>query len=149
MIIIGSDHAGYELKKSVIAHLKETNVEFVEAGCMDGESCDYPLVAKEVCEKITDGTVNKAILICGTGIGISMAANKIKGIRAALCTDAYTAKYTRLHNDANVLAVGERVVGPGLFIEIADAFINTPFSGDERHIRRVNKIKAMEEKNFK
>ena len=106
-IAIGSDHAGYALKKEIIKHLDDLGVPYIELGCMDGTSCDYPLVAREVCAKITDGTVKQAILICGTGIGISIAANKVKGIRAALCTDAYTAKYTRLHNDANVLCMAD------------------------------------------
>lgn len=143
MIIIGSDHAGYELKKAVIAHLKETNVEFVEAGCMNGESVDYPLVAKEVCERIVKGEFEKGILICGTGIGISMAANKVKGIRAALCGDWYSAKYTRLHNDANVLCMGGRVIGSGLAAEIVDVFLTTEFEGG-RHQRRVDQITDLE-----
>lgn len=142
-IAIGSDHAGYGLKCEVVKWLRENNVEFVEMGCMDGSSCDYPLVAKEVCGKITDGTVNKAILICGTGIGISMAANKIKGIRAALCTDAYTAKYTRLHNDANVLCMGGRVTGAGVACEMVEIFLNTEFEGG-RHQRRVDLITDLE-----
>ena len=143
MIIIGSDHAGYELKKAVIAHLKETNVEFVEAGCMDGESVDYPLVAKEVCERIVKGEFEKGILICGTGIGISMAANKVKGIRACCCSDYFSAKYTRLHNDANCLCMGARVIGEGTALELVDVFINTKFEGG-RHQTRIDQIMAIE-----
>ncbi|MBQ8568961.1 MAG: ribose 5-phosphate isomerase B [Oscillospiraceae bacterium] len=143
MIIIASDHAGYELKKEVIKHLEEKNIEFIEAGCMNGESCDYPIVAKETCEKITDGTADKGILICGTGIGISIAANKVKGIRAALCTDTYMARYTRLHNDANVLCMGGRVIGPGAACELVDTFLETEFEGG-RHQRRVDQISDIE-----
>lgn len=143
MIIIASDHAGYELKKEVIKHLVEKNIEFIEAGCMNGESCDYPIVAKETCEKITDGTADKGILICGTGIGISIAANKVKGIRAALCTDTYMARYTRLHNDANVLCMGGRVIGPGAACELVDTFLETEFEGG-RHQRRVDQISDIE-----
>ena len=106
---------------------------------MDGESQDYPLVAKEVCEKIVNGSADRGILVCGTGIGISMAANKIKGIRAAVCTDTYMAKYTRLHNDANVVCLGGRVIGSGVALEIVDMFLNTGFEGG-RHQRRVNQI---------
>jgi ribose 5-phosphate isomerase B len=142
-IAIGSDHAGFALKCEIMKWLRDNNIEFIELGCTDGSSCDYPLVAKEVCDKITDGTVDKAILICGTGIGISMSANKIKGIRAALCTDAYTAKYTRLHNDANVLCMGGRVTGAGVACEMVEIFLNTEFEGG-RHQRRVDQITAIE-----
>ncbi|MCH5193870.1 MAG: ribose 5-phosphate isomerase B [Oscillospiraceae bacterium] len=143
MIAIGSDHAGYGLKKDIIAWLKEKNLPYEEYGCMDGESHDYPLVAKEVCEKIVGGSADCGILVCGTGIGISMAANKIKGIRAALCTDTYMAKYTRLHNNANVLCLGGRVIGSGAAEEIVDTFLNTDFEGG-RHQRRVDQITDIE-----
>lgn len=143
MIAIGSDHAGFALKQEVVKYLKEKGLDIKEMGCMDGTSCDYPVVAKEVCDKVVDGTVDRAVLICGTGIGISMAANKVKGIRAALCTDAYMAKYTRLHNDANVLCLGGRVIGPGVAEEIVDIFLNTEFEGG-RHQRRVDLISALE-----
>lgn len=146
MIAIGSDHAGYELKCSVIKHLKENNIEFIELGCMDGTSCDYPLVAKEVCARITDGSAELAILICGTGIGISMAANKVDGIRAALCTNEYMAKYTRLHNNANVLCMGGRVIGAGTADGIVDVFLSTEFEGG-RHQRRVDQITGLEKKD--
>ena len=142
-IAIGSDHAGYGLKCEVIKHLKEQNIDFIEMGCMDGTSCDYPLVAKEVCGEVTSGRAELAILICGTGLGISIAANKCKGIRAAVCTDCYMAKYTRLHNDANVLCMGGRVIGPGLACEIVDAFLGNSFEGG-RHQRRVDQITAIE-----
>ena len=139
MIAIGSDHAGYALKCEMIKHLEEKGVEFIDCGC-NGESVDYPDIAEKTCEKVTSGEADKAILICGTGVGISISANKIKGIRAALCGDWYSAKYTRLHNDANVLAMGARVVGPGLALKIVDTFLDTPFSGDERHVRRIKQI---------
>ncbi|MDE7289561.1 MAG: ribose 5-phosphate isomerase B [Oscillospiraceae bacterium] len=143
MIAIGSDHAGYSLKKEVIAWLNENNIPFAEFGCMNGESCDYPLVAEEVCSRIKNGEAELGILICGTGIGISMAANKVEGIRAALCTDSYMAKYTRLHNDANVLCMGGRVIGAGVAAEIVETFLNTDFEGG-RHQRRVDQITDIE-----
>ncbi len=146
MIAIGSDHAGYQLKKEVIKWFEDNNIPYLEFGCMNGESCDYPLVAKEVCDRVTSGNAELAVLICGTGIGISMAANKIKGIRAAVCTDTYTAKYTRLHNDANVLCMGGRVTGSGVALEIVETFLNTSFEGG-RHQRRVDQIMSIEENN--
>lgn len=145
MIAIGSDHGGYELKGEVIAWLKENNYDYMEFGCMDGNSIDYPDVAEEVCAKVLDGTAEYAILICGTGIGISMAANKINGIRAALCTDTYMAKYTRLHNNANVLCMGGRVLGAGAALEIVDTFLHTGFEGG-RHQRRVDLLTGIENK---
>ena len=144
MIAIGSDHAGFALKQEIIAHLREKGIEILEMGCMDGTSCDYPQVAKEVCNEITSGRAELAILVCGTGLGISIAANKCKGIRAAVCTDCYMAKYTRLHNDANVLCLGGRVIGGGLACEITDTFLATSFEGG-RHQRRVDQITALEE----
>lgn len=146
MIAIGSDHAGFALKQEVVGHLKEKGIEVMEMGCMDGSSCDYPDVAREVCGEVISGRADLAILICGTGIGISIAANKIRGIRAALCTDCYMARLTRMHNDANVLCMGGRVIGGGLACEIADAFLSASFEGG-RHQRRVELIKAIEEKN--
>lgn len=143
MIAIGSDHAGYALKKDVIAWLNENNIPYAEFGCMNGESCDYPEVAAEVCDRIVNGSAERGILICGTGIGISMAANKVRGIRAALCTDTYMAKYTRLHNDANVLCMGGRVIGAGVAAEIVDTFLHTDFEGG-RHQRRVDMITSIE-----
>ena len=142
MIAIGSDHAGYALKCEMIKHLEEKGVEFIDCGC-NGESVDYPDIAEKTCEKVTSGEADKAILICGTGVGISISANKIKGIRAALCW--YSAKYTRLHNDANVLCMGGRVIGAGLAAEIVDVFLDTEFEGG-RHARRVEKIMKLEEK---
>ncbi len=144
MIYIGSDHAGYELKNEVIKHLEELGLEYRNFGSVNGESVDYPDVAEEVCTALLAGNEgDKAILVCGTGIGISIAANKIKGIRAALCTDCYTAKYTRYHNNANTLCMGGRVIGAGLACEIVDAFLGAKFEGG-RHQRRVDKITALE-----
>ena len=143
MIAIASDHAGFSLKQEVVNYLKEQNVPFIEMGCMDGTSCDYPLVAKEVCDAVNDKKADLGILICGTGLGISMAANKIRGIRAAVCTDTYMAKYTRLHNNANVLCMGGRVIGPGSACEIVDAFLNNNFEGG-RHQRRIDQITELE-----
>lgn len=141
MIIIGSDHAGFPLKCEVIEHLKANGVEFFDFGCYSTDSVDYPLIAEGVCRELLDsGKYDKAILICGTGIGISMAANKVDGIRAALCTNEFMAKYTRLHNDANVLCMGARVTGGGVACEIADVFLSTEFEGG-RHQRRVDQIK--------
>ena len=142
MIAIGSDHGGVELKEKVIKHLQARGIECEDTGCYSTESCDYPVYAKKVAHAILDGECEKGILICGTGIGISITANKFKGIRAAVCTDCFTAEATRLHNDANILALGGRVVGPGLALKIVDTFLNTPFSNDERHIRRINQIET-------
>ena len=144
MIAIGSDHAGYGLKCEIIKHLEEKGVDFIDCGC-NGESVDYPDIAEITCAKVTSGEAEKAILICGTGVGISISANKIKGRRAALCGDWYSAKYTRLHNDANVLCMGGRVIGAGLAAEITDIFLETEFEGG-RHARRVDKIMKLEEK---
>ncbi|MBR6395803.1 MAG: ribose 5-phosphate isomerase B [Lachnospiraceae bacterium] len=140
MIGIGSDHGGYALKQEVIAYLKEKGLEFKDFGCYDEKSCDYPEYAHAVAHAVADGECEKGILICGTGIGISISANKVKGIRCALCHDVFSAKATREHNDANILAMGGRVVGPGLALMIVDTFLNTPFSNEERHIRRINQI---------
>ena len=144
MIAIGSDHAGYALKCEIIRHLEEKGVQFIDCGC-NGESVDYPDIAEKTCAKVVSGEADKGILICGTGVGISISANKIKGIRAALCGDWYSAKYTRLHNDANVLCMGGRVIGAGLAAEITDIFLETEFEGG-RHARRVDKIMKLEEK---
>ena len=144
MIAIGCDHGGYALKCELVKHLAEQGVELADCGC-DGETVDYPDIAEKVCEKVTGGECEKAILICGTGIGISMSANKIKGIRAALCTDEYMAKFTRMHNDANVLCMGGRVVGGGLACGIADVFLSTEFEGG-RHAVRVEKMMKLEGK---
>jgi len=140
MIGIGCDHGGVGLKQEIIKYLEEHNLEFHDYGCYDESSCDYPVYAKKVANAVASGECEKGILICGTGIGISIAANKVKGIRAALCHDCFSAQATREHNDANILAMGARVVGPGLALKIVDTFLNTEFSNDERHIRRINLI---------
>ena len=140
MIALGCDHGGYELKQEIIKHLQEREIEFKDYGCDSLESVDYPVYAKKVANVVASGECEKGILICGTGIGISIAANKVKGIRAALCTDCFMAEATRLHNDANILALGGRVVGPGLALKIVDTFLDTEFSNDERHIRRIGLI---------
>lgn len=139
MIAIGCDHGGYGLKLEIIKYLEKNGLEFQDFGC-DGEAVDYPIIAKKVGQAILEGKCEKGILICGTGIGISIAANKIKGIRCALCSDCFSAEATRLHNDTNVIALGGRVVGPELAVKMVDIFLNTPFSEDERHIRRIGLI---------
>ncbi len=138
-IAIGNDHAGVEFKNKIMQELRSKGYEVVNVGTDTLDSVDYPDVAKEVSEKVINGEVNFGILICGTGIGISIAANKIKGIRAALCHNEYTAKQARLHNDANILALGARVIGDELGKAIVKTFLNTEFEGG-RHARRVSKI---------
>lgn len=140
MIGIGCDHGGYALKQAVIKHLEEKGHAVKDYGCYSEESCDYPVYAKAVAEGILKDEVKQGILICGTGIGISITANKIKGIRAALCGDTFSARATREHNNANILALGARVTGEGLALDIVDTFLETKFSNDERHIRRINMI---------
>ena len=140
MIALGCDHGGFGLMQEVIKFLEENNYEYKNFGTYSEESCDYPDYAKKVAEAIQKGECEKGILICGTGIGISITANKFKGIRAALCHDCFSAKATREHNDANIVALGARVVGPGLATELVRLFLSTPFSNDERQIRRINKI---------
>lgn len=142
MIAIGCDHGGYGLKQEIIKHLQEKGLEFKDYGCYSEESCDYPIYAKAVAEAVADGICEQGILICGTGIGVSITANKVPGIRAALCHDCFSAQATREHNDANVLAMGARVIGPGLALKIVDIFLETPFSNDERHIRRIGMIES-------
>ena len=144
MIAIGCDHAGVELKKSIIQTLSEKGFEFCDMGT-DGEPCDYPDMAEKVCEQVTSGKCERGILICGTGIGMSIAANKIKGIRAALCADSFSTRFTRLHNDSNVMCMGARTMGPGLACELAEIFLTTGFEGG-RHQRRVDLITAIENK---
>ena len=140
MIALGSDQAGYELKQEIIKYLEEKEIPYKDYGSFNADRVDYPIYGKAVGRAVADGTCEKGILICGTGIGISMAANKIKGIRAAVCGDCFSAEATRLHNDANIVALGARVVGPGLAVKIVDTFLNTEFSGVERHKRRVDMI---------
>lgn len=140
MIALGSDHGGYGLKQEIKKHLEELGVEFRDYGCDSEESCDYPVFGKAVAEAVANGECEQGILICGTGIGMSIVANKVPGIRAALCHDCFSAQMTREHNDANILAMGARVIGAGHAVKIVDTFINTPFSNDERHIRRIGML---------
>ncbi len=140
MLALGCDHGGYPLMKEVIKYLDEAGIEYKNFGTYSDESCDYPVYAKLAANAVASGECEQGILICGTGIGISITANKIKGIRCALCHDCFSAKATRLHNDANMLAMGARVVGPGLAIEIVKNFLATDFSNEERHIRRIKQI---------
>ena len=137
MIAIGSDHGGFDLKEQVKKHLVERGFEVKDFGCEGTASCDYPIYAKAVSEAVATGECELGILICGTGIGMSMVANKVEGIRAALCSDCFSAKATKEHNNANVLCMGARTIGPGLALMIVDNFVDTPFSNDERHIRRI------------
>lgn len=140
MIAIGSDHGGFELKKEIMAHLDARGLEYKDFGTYSAASCDYPVYGKAVAKAVASGECERGIIICGTGIGISIAANKVHGIRAALCGDCFSAEAARQHNDANVLALGARVVGPGLALKIVDTFLDTPFSNGERHIRRIEMI---------
>ena len=140
MIALGSDQAGYELKQVIMRHLEERGLSYKDYGSYSPDPVDYPGYGKKVAHAIVDGECDKGILICGTGIGISIAANKVPGIRAAVCGDCFSAEATRLHNDANILAFGARVVGPGLAEKIVDIFLDTEFSGVERHKRRVDMI---------
>ena len=143
-IAIGCDHGGLEHKDAIVAHLKERGFEVKDSGIYENHSVDYPDIAVKVCADITSGECERGILVCGTGIGMSLAANKVKGIRCALCGDVFSAKATREHNDANVLAMGARVIGVGLAEMITDAFLSTPFSGEKRHQNRIDKITALE-----
>lgn len=145
-IVIGSDHGGFALKDGIKALIIEMGHEVVDVGCECTDSVDYPDYALPVCEQVVSGEADRGILICGTGIGMSIAANKIPGIRCALVHDTFSAKATRDHNDSNVLALGERVIGPGLAAEIVRIWVETPFSHGQRHETRVGKIKALEDK---
>ena len=136
MIALGCDHGGFALKQEVMKHLDKRGLEYKDYGCYSEESCDYPKYGHAVA----DGVCDRGIIICGTGIGISISANKVPGIRAALCGDCFSAEATREHNDANILAMGARVTGPGLALKIVDTFLDTPFSNGERHIRRISQI---------
>ncbi|MBQ9631436.1 MAG: ribose 5-phosphate isomerase B [Lachnospiraceae bacterium] len=144
-IALGCDHGGFELMQEVKQHLDKQGLSYMDFGCSSNASVDYPDYAVRTCRAIQAGTCDLGILICGTGIGISIAANKMKGIRAALCTDCFMAEATRLHNDANVLAMGGRVLGTGLALKITDTFLNTPFSEEARHIQRLDKIRELED----
>lgn len=140
MIAIGSDHGGFDLKEAVKKHLEARGFEVKDMGTYSKDSCDYPIFGKAVAKEVAAGNAEKGIVVCTTGIGISIAANKVKGIRCALCSDSLSAKMTRLHNNANVLALGGGMVGENLAKEIVDVFIDTEFSGEERHQRRIDLI---------
>lgn len=140
MIAIGSDHGGYDLKQRVMEHLKERGLAYEDMGCFSRESCDYPVYGKAVAKAVAEGRCEKGIVICTTGIGISIVANKVRGVRCAVCADPLTARMTRLHNDANVLALGGGILGPNLALEIVDTFLDTVFSGEEKHCRRIGQM---------
>ncbi len=140
MIAIGCDHGGFALKQEVMEHLRERGLSFQDYGTYSADACDYPIYAKEVAHAVADGKCERGILICGTGIGVSITANKVRGIRCALCGDAFSARATREHNDANILAMGARVIDKDLALKLVDIFLDTPFSGEERHMRRISMI---------
>ena len=142
MLALASDHGGFALKKAIKTHLEKRGIAYHDYGCYSEDSCDYPVYGKAVAKAVASGECERGILICGTGIGISISANKVRGIRCALCTDCFCAEATRQHNDANMLALGGRVVGEGLALKIVDTFLDTPFSNDERHKRRISMIEG-------
>ena len=144
MIAIGSDHGGFALKQEIMKHLEDRKLEYIDFGTYSSDSCDYPQYGAAVGRAVASGSCERGILICGTGIGISISANKIHGVRAALCGDCFSAEMTRRHNDANIVALGARVVGPGLALKIVDTFLDTEFEGG-RHERRVQQMMALEE----
>lgn len=145
-IAIGADHGGYRLKDELVPIIEALGHEIEDVGCSCEQSVDYPDYALPVCEMVTSGKADRGILICGTGIGMSIAANKYPGIRCALVHDIFSAKATREHNDTNVLAMGERVIGPGVAEEIVKVWLGTPFSNADRHVGRVNKVMELEKK---
>ena len=142
-IALAADHGGFELKEAVKAHLDELGLEYIDFGTHSTASVDYPDMALPACDAVVSGQCDKALLFCGTGVGISMAANKVKGIRACCCSDSFSCEYPRRHNDANALCMGGRVVGPGLACQLVDLFLNTPFEGG-RHEKRIAKLMAIE-----
>lgn len=140
MIALGCDHGGFGLMQEVKKHLEERGFEYKDFGCYSEESVDYPIYGRKAAEAVASGECERGIIICGTGIGISITANKVKGIRAALCHDCFSAQAAREHNDANILAMGARVIGAGHALKVVDTFLDTPFSNDERHVRRIAMI---------
>lgn len=147
MIAIGCDHGGLNIKNAVIGYLKENGIEYTDFGCYTEESVDYPIYAYKVARAVADGEAELGIICCGTGIGVSMAANKVKGIRAAVCTDEFCAEMTRRHNNANIMCMGGRVIDEDKAVSLASIFLNTPFEGG-RHEKRVNMITDIENGNF-
>ena len=145
-IAIGCDHGGLEHKNAILEHLKSRGFEVEDFGIYEQVSVDYPDIAIKVANAIKEGVCQRGILVCGTGIGMSLAANKVKGIRAAVCSEHFSAKYTRLHNDSNILCLGGRVIGIGTALELTDLFVDTEFEGG-RHATRIGKITAIEERN--
>ena len=143
MIALASDHGAFDLKEAIKAHLDARGLAYKDFGCYDKSSCDYPDFAGPAAKAVASGECEKGIVICTTGIGISIVANKVKGIRCALCHDCFSAKATRLHNNANMLAMGAGVIGPNLAREVVDIFLNTPFSDEERHNRRIALIEKL------
>ena len=142
MIALGCDHGGFDLKQHVIRHLEERGIAYKDFGCYDKASCDYPQFGRAAAQAVASRDCEKGIVICTTGIGISMTANKVKGVRAALCSEPLSARMTRLHNDANVLALGGALIGPNMAVEIVDTFLDTEFSGEEKHCRRIGQIEG-------
>ena len=147
-IVIGCDHAATELKETVKAHLTAKGYDVTDVGTYSSDSCHYPVYAHAACEKILNGECELGILICGTGIGMSMAANKHKGIRAACCSDTFSARFTREHNDANILCFGARVVGQGLALDLVDAFLGAEYLNNGNHVTRVAMLSDIENENF-
>ena len=142
-IAMGNDHSAVEMKEAIKAYVEQKGYEVIDFGTNSSESCDYPVFGEKVGRAVADGEADLGIAICGTGVGISLAANKVKGIRCALCHDCFSAKATRLHNNANMLAMGAGVIGPNLAREVVDIFLNTPFSDEERHNRRIALIEKL------
>ncbi|MFG6369930.1 MAG: ribose 5-phosphate isomerase B [Lachnospiraceae bacterium] len=149
MIAIGCDHGGYDLKQEILQYFVQNHIEYKDFGCYSKESCDYPVFGQAVAKAVASGAFEKGIVICTTGIGISITANKVKGIRCALCSDTVSARLTREHNNANVLAIGAGIVGTNLALGIVDTFLNTEFPGEGKHCRRVAAIQALEEETMK
>ena len=147
MIALGCDHAGFELKQAIIKHLDERKIEYKDYGTYSEDSVDYAVYAEKTALAVANGECELGLLFCGTGVGISMAANKVRGIRAACCSDLFSAEMTRRHNDANILCLGGRVVSPEKATELVDIFLDTPFSGKERHARRIAQIADIENRN--
>lgn len=144
MIAVGCDHAGYELKQFIMKHLEERNIAYKDYGTYSEDSCDYAVYAEKTARAVVDGECELGLLFCGTGVGISIAANKVKGIRACCCSDLFSAEMTRMHNNANMLCLGGRVITPEKAVELVDIFLDTPFSGEERHQRRIDQIIDLE-----